>query len=129
MGNIHIKQSYDNFDWDQLGKTNFGVFREKEKDDVEVLTNYFTAPALAKAFRDRELTLQLCATLAKRKEYKALEETLAPFLGLNVMKRRNKERELDFSTRFSRNELVILQRTLHRMPRQVYSHFFFCLGS
>lgn len=97
----------------------YGVFREIEDDDINVLLDSFTAPALATGLRQREQTLQICARLLKEEKISELKEVLNPFTKSNVMKRRNKKRPLDLSTSFSRNDLVILQRYLHRMPRQV----------
>eukprot|EP01035_Chromulina_nebulosa_P017824 gene17824-23435_t len=97
----------------------FGVFRENEIDDVKVLVNNFTAPALALALRERENTLQLAAMLAESGKYKELNDVLHPFLKSSVKKRRNKRHEFDTSKDFTRKELVILQRYLHRMPRHV----------
>lgn len=97
-----------------------GVFRESETEDIQVLVNNFTAPALASALRDRESTLQHAAILANSGNFKELSTLLLPFLKENVSKRRVKYHELDLSNGFTRKELVIIQRYLHRMPRQVY---------
>jgi len=98
----------------------YGVFRENEKDDLDVMANYFTVPALAKALRDRETALQMCSKLIDEDDIESVREMLKPYRKENVMKRRSKRRPLDLSTSFSRNDLVILQRYLHRMPRQVF---------
>ena len=98
----------------------WGVFRENERDDLEVMANAFTVPALAKALRDRETTLQVCAQLMSDGKVIEMKDLLRPYRKEAVMKRRNKRRPLDLSTSFSRNDLVILQRFLHRMPRQVF---------
>lgn len=104
----------------QQFKTTAGVFRQSESDDVNVLVNNFTAPALARALRDRESTLQQAAMLSETKQYKELTTLLYPFLRENVEKRRLKKHSLDLSTGFTRQQIVIIQRYLHRMPRNVF---------
>jgi hypothetical protein len=37
-----------------------GVFSEKKEDDIQLLVDNYTAPALAKALRDREDILHVC---------------------------------------------------------------------
>jgi hypothetical protein len=98
----------------------YGVFREREADDIAVLVNNFTSPALARALREREELLQSCAHLCEKQDYGKMETLLAPFLKINVDKRRQKQRKLDLTSSFQRKDLVILQRYLHRMPRQVF---------
>ena len=98
----------------------YGVFREKEAEDIAVLVNNFTSPALARALREREEILQSCAALCTEKDYSKMEFLLAPFLKVNVDKRRQKQRRIDLTDSFHRKDLVILQRYLHRMPRQVF---------
>lgn len=97
-----------------------GVFREKEVDDIKVLVNNFTAPALAEALRDRESTLQQAAGLLFKDDIEQLRQLLNPFLDENVAKRRLRKHELDLSQGFTRKEIVILQRYIHRMPRNVF---------
>jgi hypothetical protein len=87
-----------------------GVFREKETDDIKLLVNNFTAPALAEALRDRETTLQRAAALLFNNDINELKELLNPFLDENVAKRRLKKLDLNLSQGFTRKEIVILQR-------------------
>ena len=98
-----------------------GVFRESEAEDVQVLINNYTAPALARALRERESLLQAAAFLAESGNYAELAPLLLPFLKTNVEKRRIKRHSFDFASGFTRRELVIIQRYLHRMPRQVFT--------
>ena len=97
-----------------------GVFREKEADDIAVLINNYSSPALARAIREREDILQTCALLCSENNFEKIKVILRPFEIENVQKRRNKKRTLDVSGPFERKDLVILQRYLHRMPRQLY---------
>lgn len=97
-----------------------GVFRDSEAEDIKVLVNNFTVPALAMALRDRETTLQNAAVLAQSNDIEKLKVLLQPFLRSNVAKRRIRDHEIDFSAGFSRPELVVIQRYLHKMPRHVY---------
>lgn len=100
----------------------FGVFREDEEKDIEALVNNFTTPALAKALRERESTLQIAALLAEQGKLTELQELLDPFLRSNVERRRRKRHTIDLSKEsgFTRRELVVLQRYLHKMPRQLF---------
>lgn len=97
-----------------------GVFRYSETDDIKVLVDNFTAPALAMALRNRESTLQSAAILAHNGDLERVKKILQPFLRVNVEKRRIRNHGLDISHGFTRNELVIIQRYLHRMPRHIY---------
>ena len=98
----------------------YGVFRENEAEDIAVLVNNFSAPSLARALREREEILQICAALCAKRDIEEMEFKLAPFLKHNVDKRRQKKRTLDIRNGFNRKDLVIIQRYLHRMPRQVF---------
>jgi nudix motif 8 len=49
----------------------------------------------------------------------ALVKILKPFLRSNTM-RRNEKNEFDVSKEFTRRELTMIQRQLHRMPREVF---------
>ena len=98
----------------------FGVFRESENDDIDLLVRNFTAPALGRALRDRESILQNAAVLASSERYEELSALLTPFLESNVHLRRKRQHRLDLSAGFSRQQLVIIQRYLHRIPRQVF---------
>ena len=104
-----------------LPSQSYGVFRENEKDDVKVMINNFTAPALARALRERESTLQAAAKLAESGNITELNELLLPFMKSSVDRRRQSgKREMDLSTGFSRRELVIIQRYLQKLPREVF---------
>lgn len=116
-----IKQEIENFE-SQQGKSNetVGVFKECESEDVKLLVNNFTAPALAQALRDRDTILRQAAFFAHQGKQEQLQELLKPFLKDSIQKRRDRKYGLDLSKGFTRNALVIVQRQLHRMPRQVY---------
>lgn len=98
----------------------YGVMKQNEPEDVLSLVNNFTAPALAKALREREDTLHHCAQLVSTKNYDALAKVLFPYLKDNIEKVRRTKRVLDLTGAITRNELIILQRYLHRIPRQVF---------
>mmetsp|Transcript_11495 Transcript_11495/g.18763 ORF Transcript_11495/g.18763 Transcript_11495/m.18763 type:complete len:335 (+) Transcript_11495:33-1037(+) len=101
--------------------TGFGVFSEKKEDDIQTLVENYTAPALAKALRDREDILHISAQLAANGKYDELHQVLRPFLKFNVDKRRNKQRhDFDPKMPFNYDTLAVVQRYLHRMPRQVF---------
>lgn len=98
-----------------------GVFRESEVDDIKILVDNFTSPALALAVRDRENTLQQAASLAYKGDLEKLRELLRPYSRSNVEKRRIKNHIIDFSKPISKKELVILQKYLYRLPRNLSS--------
>lgn len=101
-------------------KSNFGVFKESETDDVDVLVNNFTSPALARALRERETTLHNAAHLVETGNITELAKILRPFLKTSVDKRRNESFEWNISNGLTRRELILVQRQLHRMPREVF---------
>lgn len=98
----------------------FGVFKESESDDVDVLVNNFTAPALARALRERETTLHNVAHLVDTGNMIELAAILKPFLKSSIDKRRNESFEWNISNGLTRRELILVQRQLHRMPREVF---------
>ena len=105
-----------------------GVLRESEADDINVLVQNYTSPALARALREKELTLQhaarLCETLPQ--SFEELKELLLPYTRDRIQRRRKKKHDLNLSESsegFTKRELVILQRYLHRMPRHVSGDF------
>ena len=76
----------------------FGVFREHEPDDIAVLVNNFTAPALARALREREEILHIVAALCDESNTEEARHVLAPFLKKNVDLRRHKKRFSSYHT-------------------------------
>lgn len=98
----------------------YGVFSENEADDITILVDNYTAPALAKSLRDREETLHTCAELISNNDYETLREILTPFLRRNIIRRRRKRHDLDLYKPFESTILSFLQRHLQRMPRQVF---------
>ena len=101
-------------------RSTFGVFKESETDDVDVLVNNYTAPALARALRERETTLHNAAHLVETGNIAELSKILRPFLKTSIDKRRNESFEWDISNGLTRRELILVQRQLHRMPREVF---------
>lgn len=91
------------------------------KDDIAQLVHNFTAPALAKALREREDTLHACAQLAlgENKDLKELSRLLSPYLKSSSERNKSKK-TIDLTGSITRNDLVVLQRYLHRIPRQVF---------
>jgi nudix motif 8 len=130
---VHLRMagSYSYTSWKDAGKDagqtessahmrSYGVFKESEEEDIEMLQNNYTVPALARALREREVALQRAATLMEQGDTKALKLLLNPFTSANVLRRRYRDHKLDLSTGFHRSSLVLLQRYLHRMPREVF---------
>lgn len=98
-----------------------GVFRESEDDDIKILVDNFTSPALALAVRDRENTLQHASSLAYKGDLEKLRELLRPYSRSNVEKRRIRNHIIDFTKPITKKELVILQKYLYRLPRNLSS--------
>ena len=98
----------------------FGVFSRVEDDDISLLVNNYTTPALARALRDRETALQRASNLLNSGELRELRQLLHPFAMENVQRRRRRSQYIELDDGFDRKSLVVLQRFLHRMPRQVF---------
>lgn len=87
----------------------FGVFKELESDDVDVLVNNFTSPALARALREREMTLHNAAHLLDIDNLAELKKVLRPFLKSSVDKRRQEFIQWDITNGITRRELILIQ--------------------
>lgn len=96
-----------------------GVFREDEVEDIQFMVDNFTAPALARAVRERENILQRAAQCINSENTMELTELLGPYSRSNLENWRNKKLEIDFSGKFTRNEIATIQRFLNRMPRMM----------
>jgi nudix motif 8 len=66
---------------DEVGESGYrGHFLSNSKEsDLHTLVEHFTAPALARALRDRETALSQCSAAFARADMKELEELLHPF--------------------------------------------------
>lgn len=93
--------------------------KQNKEEDIRSLVDSFTAPALATALRDREETLHIAAQLLKANNLQELAELLHPYERQMVDSRRQKKRQLNITGGFTKTQLTILQKYLHRMPRQV----------
>jgi 8-oxo-dGTP pyrophosphatase MutT (NUDIX family) len=110
------------------GDNTFGVFSKQENDDISMLVENYTVPALARALRERETSLQRAAQLyfdgadngMPLKNEEMLSTLLYPFKPESVHRRRRRDHTIDLKNGFTRKSLVVLQRYLHRMPRQVF---------
>ena len=81
-----------------------------------------TASALASALREREDTLQHCATLLANNQLDELATILKSYEQRNIIQRRhrNKEKTLDFTQGgFDNHDIELLRKGLNRMPRRV----------
>lgn len=100
-----------------------GVFTKDEGDDIDLLVNHFSAPALARALREREAILQMVAKLVNNKHYEDAEELLLPYQEVSIRKRRMRNGEkpiFNAQQPLNKNSLIMIQRALQRRPRQVY---------
>jgi 8-oxo-dGTP pyrophosphatase MutT (NUDIX family) len=103
----------------RMRQKKLGVLREDPKEDMRLLIENYTVPALASALRDREDVLQLCATLLADQKIDELSIILKPFEQQYVEMRRAKRNKLDLSNGFDSNSLEVLRKGLNRMPRRV----------
>ncbi|CAM9787187.1 unnamed protein product, partial [Discosporangium mesarthrocarpum] len=84
------------------------------------MVDSFTAPALAKALRDRETALQTCAYLLDKGELAMLHQTLKPFTEGHVMRSRLGHQRLELMTSgFTKDNIFTLKKVLRRLPRHV----------
>jgi 8-oxo-dGTP pyrophosphatase MutT (NUDIX family) len=79
----------------------------------------FQVPALASALRDREDTLQTCATLLAEDKVDEIREILRPYESQYVDERRQTEANLNISHGFNPSNLEEIRKGLNRMPRRV----------
>ena len=102
-----------------------GVFRADPSEDLRLMIENFTVPALASALRDREDTLQECAALMARGQLKDLADVLRPYEAKYVQMRRRRENLLDMRQNGFEDSTVLerLRRSLMKMPRRVSSAF------
>ena len=103
----------------RMRQRKLGVLREDPKEDMRLLIENYTVPALASALRDREDVLQLCATLLADQKIDELSAILRPFEQKYVERRRSMENNLDLRRGFDSSTLEILRKGLNRMPRRV----------
>jgi hypothetical protein len=95
-------------------------FRSLKFDEAILCT--ITASALASALREREDTLQHCATLLANNQLDELATILKSYEQRNIIQRRhrNKEKTLDFTQGgFDNHDIELLRKGLNRMPRRV----------
>lgn len=104
-----------------MKQSQLGVVREDPHDDMRFLIENFTTTSLASALRDREDTLQHCATLLAHNQLDELSKILHPYESQHILQRRHsKDRILDFRHEgFNRHSIEQLRRGLNRMPRRV----------
>lgn len=84
--------------------------------------NVTQASALASALRDREDTLQHCATLLANYQFDRLTNVLRPYEQKYILQRRHKRerRRLDLRRGgFDAQDVELLRKGLNRMPRRV----------
>mmetsp|Transcript_4003 Transcript_4003/g.6075 ORF Transcript_4003/g.6075 Transcript_4003/m.6075 type:complete len:415 (-) Transcript_4003:165-1409(-) len=105
----------------RMRQKQLGVIREDPVEDMRLLVDNYTAPALASALRDREEILQLCAGLLAEGKLDELSNTLRPFESRYIKRRRKRKNKLDLHGvgGFDTHSLEMLRRGLMRMPRRV----------
>lgn len=103
-----------------MKQSQLGVLREDPHEDMRLLQENFTVASLASAVRDREDTLQHCATLLSQNRLEELTKILNPYNRQFILsRRRSKEKRLDFRNGFDNQNIEFLRKGLNRMPRTV----------
>jgi len=105
-----------------MKQSQFGVLREDPHEDMRLMLENYTVPALASALRDREDALQLCAALLAENRIEELADVLRPYEQRYILERRHtKEKVLDFrrGPGFDTHAIELLRKGLNRMPRRV----------
>lgn len=103
----------------RMRERKLGVLREDPKEDMRLLIENYTVPALASALRDREDVLQLCATLLSEHKIDELSMILRPFERKYVERRRLSKTNLDLTKGFDSANIQQVRKGLNRMPRRV----------
>jgi len=104
----------------RMKQSQLGVLREDPHEDMRLLMENFTVSSLASAVRDREDTLQHCATLLSQNRIAELTKILNPYERQFILsRRRSKEKILDFRGGFNNQNIELLRKGLNRMPRTV----------
>jgi len=103
----------------RMQRRQLGLIRSHAAEDIRLLVQNYTAPALACALRDREDLLQYCAGLIKDGKLDDLAEALKPFEETYVRIKRETRHGLDLQKGFAHSNLEMLRRSLMRMPRRV----------
>ena len=95
-----------------------GVISQDPTEDMRLLIENYTVPALASGLRDREALLQTCATLLAEGKLDDLGNVLRPYEPQYVTSRRQLG-ALDLTSGFNTTNLEIVRKGLNRMPRRV----------
>ena len=107
-----------------MKQSQLGVLREDPTEDMRLLVENFTVASLASAVRDREDTLQHCATLLSENRVEELRRILNPYERQFILsRRRSKEKVLDFRGGFNNQSIELLRKGLNRMPRTISTAF------
>ena len=102
----------------RMEKRKLGVISQDPKEDMRLLIENYTVPALASGLRDREDLLQTCAMLLGEGNLKELGDVLQPYEPQYVKARRQLG-ALDFTCGFNSTNLESIRKGLNRMPRRV----------
>ena len=112
----------------RMQRRQLGLIRSDPVEDIRLLVQNYTAPALACALRDREDLLQYCAGLIHENKIDQLAAALKPFERRYIQLRRETRHGLDLTSSnedkqrsggFKMASLDLLRRALMKMPRRV----------
>jgi nudix motif 8 len=101
-----------------------GVLHEDPAQDMKLLTQNYTLPAVASALRDREDVLQQAAVLAEAEDWKGLTALLSKHHPKYVAEQRRQRRQLtyeagSFDGDAGSGAMETIRKALMRMPRTV----------
>lgn len=102
----------------RMQERKLGVISQDPTEDMRLLIENYTVPALASGLRDREALLQTCATLLAEGKLDDLGNVLRPYEPQYVTSRRQLG-ALDLTSGFNTTNLEIVRKGLNRMPRRV----------
>jgi hypothetical protein len=108
------------FNGGRMRATQLGVLHEDPAQDMQLLTQNYTLPAVASALRDREDALQQAAVLADNEDWEGLAKMLNIYHPRFVATRRQERAKLSLNVGgLDTAALEVLRKALMRMPRTV----------
>jgi ADP-ribose pyrophosphatase YjhB (NUDIX family) len=97
-----------------------GVLHEDPAQDMKLLSQNYTLPAVASALRDREDALQQAAVMASEQDWEGLAALLSIYHPKYVAEQRQIRRQLSYGKHnLDAAALEIIRKALMRMPRTV----------
>jgi nudix motif 8 len=116
LGRIEAQE----FSGGRMRTRQLGVLHEDPAQDMALLTQNYTLPAVASALRDREDVLQQAAVLADNEDWKGLQQLLHMYHPKYVAEQRLQRRQMTYERgSMDAGALETIRKALMRMPRTV----------